>query len=135
MLKAIADYQFGKGAGEILVPDNSEIKGPFPRYQSFYEKTQLATLIPQYGTLAVTIEGAEMMIPRNSYIVRIDDFIPKGSILAPGVLEADPAIREGDEVFVVGERAIGVGRARMNGKEMSMSTKGQAVDLRHVKTK
>jgi archaeosine synthase len=100
MLKAIADYQFGKGAGEILVPDNSEIKGPFPRYQSFYEKTQLATLIPQYGTLAVTIEGAEMMIPRNSYIVRIDDFIPRGSILAPGVLEADPAIREGDEVFV-----------------------------------
>lgn len=135
MLKAIADYQFGKGAGEILVPDNSEIKGPFPRYQSFYEKTQLATLIPQYGTLAVTIEGAEMMIPRNSYIVRIDDFIPRGSILAPGVLEADPAIREGDEVFVVGEKAIGVGRARMNGKEMSMSTKGQAVDLRHVKTK
>jgi archaeosine synthase len=135
MLKAIADYQFGKGAGEILVPDNSEIKGPFPRYQSFYEKTQLATLIPQYGTLAVTIAGAEMMIPRNSYIVRIDDFIPRGSILAPGILEADPAIREGDEIFVVGEKAIGVGRARMNGKEMTMSTRGQAIDLRHVKPK
>lgn len=135
MLRAIADYQFGKGAGEIVVPDNSEIKGPFPRYQSFYEKTQLTTLIPQYGTLAVTIEGAEMMIPRNSCIVRIDDFMPRGSILAPGILEADHAIREGDEVFVVGEKAIGVGRARMNGKEMSMSTRGQAIDLRHVKPK
>jgi archaeosine synthase len=135
MMRAIADYQFGKGAGEIVVPDNSEIKGPFPRYQSFYEKTQLITLIPQYGTLAVTIEGAEMMIPRNSCIVRIDDFMPRGSILAPGVLEADHAIREGDEVFVVGEKAIGVGRARMNGKEMSMSTRGQAIDLRHVKPK
>jgi archaeosine synthase alpha-subunit len=135
MLKAIVDYQFGRGAGEILVPDNSEIKGPFPRYQSFYEKTQLATLIPQYGTAAITIAGAEMMIPRNSYIVHIDDFIPRGSILAPGILEADPAIREGDEVFVVGEKAIGVGRARMNGKEMTMSTRGQAIDLRHVKPK
>lgn len=135
MLRAIADYQFGKGAGEIVVPDNSEIKGPFPRYQSFYEKTQLTTLIPQYGTLAVTIEGAEMMIPRNFCIVRIDDFMPRGSILAPGILEADHAIREGDEVFVVGEKAIGVGRARMNGKEMSMSTRGQAIDLRHVKPK
>jgi archaeosine synthase len=135
MLKAIADYQFGKGAGEILVPDNSEIRGPFPRYQSFYEKTQLATLIPQYGTLAVTIAGAEMMIPRNSYIVQIDDFIPRGSILAPGIIDADPAIREGDEVFVIGEKAIGVGRARMNGREMRESTRGQAMDLRHVKPK
>jgi len=124
-----------KGAGEILVPDNSEIRGPFPRYQSFYEKTQLATLIPQYGTLAVTIAGAEMMIPRNSYIVQIDDFIPRGSILAPGIIDADPAIREGDEVFVIGEKAIGVGRARMNGKEMRVSTRGQAMDLRHVKPK
>ncbi|WP_367344292.1 archaeosine synthase subunit alpha [Methanomethylovorans sp.] len=135
MLKVIADYQFGKGAGKILVPDNSEIRGPFPRYQAFCENTQIVTLIPQYGTLAVTIEGAEMMVPHNSHIVRIDDFIPRGSILAPGVLEADPAIRQGDEVFVVGDRAIGVGRARMSGKEMSVSTKGQAVDLRHVKVK
>ena len=135
MIRSIADYQFGRGAGEILVPENAEIKGPFPRYQSFFEKNQLVTLIPQYGTLAVTIAGAEMMIQRNSYVVQIDDFIPRGSILAPGILEADPAIREGDEVFVVGTKAIGVGRARMNGEEMSTSTRGQAIDLRHVKPK
>lgn len=135
IMRAIADYQFGKGAGKILVPDNSEIKGPFPKYQCFYEKTQLATLIPQYGTLAVTIEGAEKMIKRNSYVVHINDFLPKGSILAPGIIEADPTIREGDEVFVIGEKAIGVGRARMNGIEMTKSTRGQAIDLRHVKPK
>lgn len=135
MLQSIADYQFGKNAGKILVPEEGEIRGPFPKYQSFYEKKQLATLIPQYGNIAVTIEGAEMMLALNSCIVKIDDFLPKGSILAPGVIHADPEIRPGDEVFIVGSKAIGVGRALMNGEEMRVSTRGQAINLRHVKTK
>lgn len=132
MLRSIADYQFGIDAGKILIPDDAEIKGPYPKYQSFYEKKQLATLIPQYGNLAVTIQGAEFMIVRNSYIVYIDDFLPKGSILAPGVKNADFNIRQGDEVFIIGTKAIGVGRALMHGEEMTIATRGQAVDLRHI---
>ncbi|QLC49007.1 DUF5591 domain-containing protein [Methanolobus zinderi] len=133
MMRCLADYQFGKGSAEILVPESSIVKGPFPKYQIFEGKKQLVTLIPQYGTLAVTIEGAERMIESGKYIVEIDDFVPRGSLLAPGVIKADPQIRPGDEVFVSGKKAICVGRTAMSGTEMQESGRGVAVDLRHVK--
>ncbi len=133
LMRAIADYQFGSGAGKILIPDNSIIKATYPKYQVFIDKKQVATLVPQYGTLALTIEGTELLQMREKYIVKIDDFVPKGSILAPGVVEADPQIRSNDEVIVSGSKAFCVGRALMGGKEMQDSTRGIAVDLRHVK--
>ncbi|HJH28084.1 MAG TPA: tRNA-ribosyltransferase [Methanosarcinaceae archaeon] len=133
MLRKITDYQFGQGAGEILIPERAVIKAPFPKYQVYVDKTHVATLVPQYGTLAITIAGAEMLLPRNKYVVTIEDFVPKGSILAVGVTSADPDIRPNDEVLVSGSKAFCVGRAVMSGKEMEGSTRGIAVDLRHVK--
>lgn len=133
MIKAIADYQFGKGAGQALVPENSTIKGPFPKHQVFAGKKQLVTLIPQYGTLAITTDGAKAMLEQEKYIVKIDDFVPRGSLLAPGVTDADPLIRPNDEVIICGKKVIAVGRATMSGEEMKRSNRGVAVDLRHVK--
>jgi archaeosine synthase len=133
LMKAVADYQFGKGSGDILVPQGSTVKGPFPKHQIFVGKKQLITLIPQYGTLAITIEGAKALLGKGRYTVKIDDFVPRGSLLAPGVVDADPLIRPNDEVIICGEKAIAVGRANMNGDEMKRSIRGVAVDLRHVK--
>jgi archaeosine synthase len=53
-------------------------------------------------------------------------------VLAPGVVDADDAIRVGDEVVVEGPDAYAVGRARMFGREMAESTRGEAVQVRHV---
>ncbi|WP_135610230.1 archaeosine synthase subunit alpha [Methanococcoides sp. AM1] len=136
LMRAIADYQFGPGAGELLVPDRSKIKAPFPKHQVFIDKKQIATLIPQYGIIALTIDGTRLLAASDDYegyTVTIDDFLPRGSLLAPGVIDADERIRTGDEVLVKGSKAIGVGRAMMNGKEMVASTRGIAVDLRHIK--
>jgi archaeosine synthase len=134
-LKAIAVYQFGKDASLLFSEEAGKlvVKGRFPKYQLFVGKKQLGTLVPQYGMLALSLEGAELMLKSGKYIVKIDDFIPRGSILAPGVLEADPQIRPNDEVIVLGERALCVGRAVMSGDEMVNSNRGVAVDLRHVK--
>ncbi|HJH32196.1 MAG TPA: tRNA-ribosyltransferase [Methanosarcinaceae archaeon] len=133
MLRKITDYQFGHGAGDVLIPERAVIKAPFPKHQVYVDKTHLATLVPQYGTLAITIAGAEILLPRNRYVVTIEDFVPKGSILAVGVTGADPNIRPNDDVIVSGSKVICVGRAAMSGKEMEGSTRGIAVDLRHVK--
>jgi len=133
LMRSVADYQFGSGAGEALIPDHAVIKAPYPKYQAYIDRIQVATLVPQYGTLALTIAGAELLHQRGVYEVKIDDFVPRGSILAPGVVEADPQIRPNDEVIVSGSKAVGVGRALMSGKEMQDSTRGIAVDLRHVK--
>ncbi len=132
LMRAAADYQFGKGVGDFLV-SGAVVKAPFPKFQLFSGK-QLATLIPQYGTIALTVEGGLRLAAQPHYRVKIGDFLPHSSILAPGVLEADPQIRPGDEVLVEGERFFGVGRALMSGWEIKECRKGIAVELRHSKT-
>jgi archaeosine synthase len=134
-LRAIAEYQFGEASRPLFSEEagNLTVKGRFPKYQLFVGKKQLATLVPQYGALALSLEGAEMILRNEKYIVKIDDFVPRGSILAPGVVQADPQIRPNDEVIVLGERALCVGRALMSGSEMVKSSRGVAVDTRHVK--
>ncbi len=131
LMRAAADYQFGKGAGDILV-SGAVVKAPFPKFQLF-SGIQLATLIPQYGTIALTVEGGQRLAAQPHYRVKIGDFTPHSSILAPGVLDADLQIRPGDEVLVEGEKFFGVGRALMSGWEMKQCGKGIAVELRHSK--
>lgn len=134
-LRAIASYQFGEISRALFSEEagNLTVKGRFPKYQLFIGKRQLATLVPQYGMLALSLEGAELMSESDNYVVKIDDFVPRGSILAPGVVQADPQIRPNDEVIVLGEKALCVGRAMMSGDEMVKSSRGVAVDTRHVK--
>jgi archaeosine synthase len=133
-VKAIADYQFGKGAGEALFPD-LRIQSRYPKFRAHTENgEQLAAMVPQYGTLALTLAGArrwaESEIPEKR--VEIDGFVPHGNVLAPGILEAEETIRTGDEVVVEGPKAFAVGRAVMFGREMAESSRGVAVDVRHV---
>ncbi len=130
---ATADYQFGRGAGDMLVTDDANVRAPYPKFQLFSGKQQIATLIPQYGTVALTVEGGTRLRECSSYKVQIGDFAPHSSILAPGVIDADPQIRPNDEVIVEGKKFFGVGRALMSGWEMKECGKGIAVALRHSK--
>jgi archaeosine synthase len=95
---------------------------------------QLATLVPQYGVLSLTLAGARRWVDSDAPTKRvdIDDFVPHGSVLAPGVTDADPSVRVGDEVVVEGPDAFAVGRAEMSGPEMTESTRGVAATVRHV---
>jgi len=137
MLKAMADYQFGIGAGNELVSRKEgeviKITGKFPVYKLSLNGEVLARVVPEYGLLALTVKGARrIQHSLASYTVHIDDFLPKGSILAPGVVNASEHIRVNDEVMFIGSKAFGVGRARMGGWEMMESRKGVAVDVREV---
>ena len=143
-VKALADYQFGPGAGDDLFADvDLRITSRYPKLQVRDQNgedadgdggEQLATMVPQYGVLALTLAGArvwdESEVPTKR--VEIDGFVPHGSVLAPGVVDADREIRVGDEVVVEGPDAYAVGRARMFGREMADSTRGEAVQVRHV---
>jgi len=151
VVKALADFQFGLGAGSGLVGNLSfkknlpkkkegermKITGKFPFYKLSSKGEVLARIVPEFGTLALTVKGARrianFLSPRSSYKVEIGDFVPKGSVLAPGVVNADPEIRENDEVVFVGAKAFGVGRAKMSGWEMVESRRGVAVQVREVK--
>ncbi|MDL2260736.1 DUF5591 domain-containing protein [Methanimicrococcus sp. OttesenSCG-928-J09] len=134
--KAIARYQLGPLANALFTEETT-IKGNFPKFMLLDGKTQLAVLVPQFGQLAFSIEAAEKLIKseqyNGQYTVRIDNFLPKGSLLAPGIIEADSAIRPGDDVIILGENVIGIGKAKMSGFEMNSSTKGVAVLPRHTR--
>jgi archaeosine synthase len=135
-VKAIADFQFGDGAGDALFADvDLEMTSRYPKLQvRAGDGEQLATMVPQYGVLSFTLAGARVWADSDAPTkrVEIDGFVPHGSVLAPGVVDADEDIRVGDEVVVEGPRAFGVGRAEMFGAEMASSTRGEAVDVRHV---
>ena len=142
-VRAIADYLIGDGAGDELF-DTIRTTGRYPKLQVRSDDAtggrdgepgeQLATMVPQYGTLSFTLAGARRWVESDAPTKRvaIDGFVPRGSVLAPGILDADATIRVGDEVAVEGPKAFAVGRAQMSGPEMTASTRGVAVEVRHV---
>ncbi|MFB6229310.1 MAG: archaeosine synthase subunit alpha [Halobacteriales archaeon] len=133
-VRAIADYQFGEGAGEALFPDlRTEARYPKLRATDA-DGTQLAAMVPTVGLLALSIAGARRWVDSDSETrrVEIDDFVPHGSVLAPGIVAASDAIRVSEEVVIEGPSAFAVGRAEMPGPAMEESTRGVAVDVRHV---
>jgi len=133
-LRAVADYQFGEGAGDALF-DDLRVESYYPKLRALDgDGEQLAMLVPQYGVLALTLAGARRWADSDAPTkrVEIDDFVPHGSVLAPGVVAASDAIRPGDEVVIEGPAAFAAGRAEMSGPEMVESTRGIATSVRHV---
>jgi len=126
-LHGMLSYQFGA---------DIDTKGMVPRGRNlelFYSKgnTQLFSIDTGTGLLRPTFDGWNL-IP-SGYRVTIDDFIPEGDVLVPGVTGSDPAIRDGDEVLVVGARAVATGRAALPSAEMLRSRRGVAVRVRKIK--
>ena len=127
--RAVADYYFGEGAGDALLAGKVQIRG---RELQDGSKRPLAMWTVN-GTMALSMEGAKRLEPLGNYIVTIGDFVPKGSLLAPGVIDADGQIRPGDEVIIRGSHPWGLGKARMSGWEMMASRRSVAVELRHIR--
>jgi archaeosine synthase len=127
--RAHADFYFGPGAGDLLLSGKITVRG---REIQDEQKRSLAATTPS-GLIALSLAGAARLEKLGRYVVRIGDFRPMGSLLAPGVVDADEQIRPGDEVIVVGEKAFGVGRAKMSGWEMKASSRGVAVEIRQIK--
>jgi len=143
-VRAIADYQFGAGAGDDLFGE-FKTTSRYPKIQvradeppsagdDQHAALQLATMVPNYGTLSLTLDGARRWVASDvpTKRVEIDGFVPHGSVLAPGVVDADADIREGDEVVVEGPKAFAIGRAQMHGSAMVAATRGEACSVRHV---
>jgi archaeosine synthase len=128
-IRNLGVFQFGD-AGSDLVRD-CEIKGRYPNVRIMRDK-HLATLVPSKGLFSLTLAGGNVLARRRAYFVETEDFRPEGNIFAVGVIDADPNIREGDDVVVVaGDDVRAVGVARMPAKEMIESRRGEAVRVRH----
>jgi len=142
-IRSVADYQFGKGVGEKLFPENVEIsyskRTGRIRYV-YLDGRRLATLRPTDGLFSLSIEGAKRIVENKAparYMVTIKDGVSKfvaegGDVFAMHVVKADKEIRPKDEVIVVNEKGevLAVGRAVLSGDEMTAFKTGVAVKVR-----
>ncbi len=140
-MQAIADYQFGSGAGEVLFEDVRAEIARTGRIRRIYSgSVLLATLRAQDGFLILTPQGAKKLLrlpySRNRVVVNKDaeEFVREGkSVFAKFVLDCDPEIRPYQEVVVVNEKDefLATGTAVLNAQEMQAFKKGIAVRVRH----
>lgn len=142
-IRKIADYQFGKGVGEKLFPENVEIvySKRTKRIRFIYlNGKRLATLRPTDGLFSLSIDGAKIIIenlaPARCIVTVKDDaskFIAEGNdVFVINVAKADSEIRPKDEVIVVNDdgEILAVGRAVISGEEMMAFKSGVAVKVR-----
>jgi len=143
-IRSIADYQFGKGVGVRLFPENvnivySKTTGRI-RYLNLNGK-RLATLRPTDGLLSLSITAARLVAENRGFArcfvtvqKDVSEFVADGGdVFAAHVVKADNAIRAKDEVIVVDEdnRVLAVGRALLSSSEMKAFKTGVAVKVRH----
>lgn len=143
-IRSIADYQFGRGIGEKLFPDNVEVTySPTTkriRYVNLDGK-RLATLRPTDSLFSLSIFAAQRLVekeaPLRCFVVVRDDvkkfIVEGGDVFAAHVVRADEEIRSKNEVVVIDEnkQVLAVGRALLCGVEMQFFKVGVAVKVRH----
>lgn len=142
-IRSIADYQFGRGVGKNLFPDEVRIchsKKTGKIRHIYLGEDLLATLQPTTGLFILTIAGAKKMVrdvePLRLWVriqKDVEPFISKGrSVFAKHVMDADLEIRPQEEVVVINGKngVVAVGRALLTGKEMKAFKRGVAVRVR-----
>lgn len=141
-VRTIADYQFGKGVGDVVFPDDARFissrRGEVR--QVLLGSHRLATLRAHDGRLTLGLAGAMLLhaalrapLSRVSVGDEVIPFIGAGkSVFAKHVISADSALQAGDEVLVVtsDDRLIAIGNAVMGGEEMISFMTGMAVQVR-----
>ncbi len=135
IVSATVDYQFGAGAGKMLLGPDTDFRGkPYGTILCKLDGTQLCSYIGSSGTVSLTLEGARRLQDIERYWVRLEAPRAKGgSVFAVGVSKADPRVRPGDEVIVINEsdEVVAVGKSEMSGREMCEFGRGRAVSVRH----
>ena len=142
-IRSIADYQFGKGVGSKLFPDNVEITYSKTTGRIRYVHSngeRLVTLRPTDGLFSLSITAARILA-ENRGVAKcfvtvqqdVSTVIAEGhDVFAAHVTEADSVIHAKDEVVVVDEESnvLAVGRAVLSSAEMQAFKTGVAVKVR-----
>lgn len=138
----IADYQFGRGAGEILFSERVAFQLSTTKRirQILLDNERIATVRAKDGMLTLSMCGARKLhefikFPGQRVVVNSDaaPFVSKGkTAFSRHVVAVDPGIRAGQEVLVVDEndRLLATGRTMLSALEMHYFKKGTAVEVR-----
>jgi conserved protein with predicted RNA binding PUA domain len=143
-IRAVADYQFGKGVGIQLFPSKVEIQySPRTGRIRFINLNgeRLATLRPTDGVLSLSVKAAVFMAEKTPFakcFVTVKNDVSKfiaerGDVFAVHVVKVDEEVGAKDEVIVVDEdgQVLAVGRTMLSSQEMKAFKTGVAVKVRH----
>ena len=142
-MRTIADYQFGKGVGAILFPDNTRyILSRTGRIRQLVEgEKRIATVRANDGFLILSVHGGQKIkealpYPKKRVVVNDDaaPFVAKGkTAFARHVIDCDPQIRALEEIIVVDkdDNLLATGQAMLAAPEMKAFKKGTAVNVRY----
>ena len=131
--KAMADYQFGKNAGNIIFTPETEIKRKGYMLTAFSDNNQLATL--HLGHVSLTVFAASKLAASfDSYKVFFADEELNGSaIYTPGITKADRQIRPEDDVLVISQKTgefLALGKSHLSGFELENCNYGLGVSIK-----
>ena len=145
-LSAIADYQFGPPAGDVLFTgrirvDRSKTTG---RIRMIYRNSiPILFLRPSDGLYTLKYPGGYIlykMLPKiKMHVIVTDDSAEYNAmgknVFAKFVVDADENIRPGDEVLVISESGelVAVGSSRLSATELLECNSGLAVKVKDFK--
>ena len=142
-VKAIADYQFGFGAGDALFDGNIKIEKSKKtgKIRHIYDgKVLIVNMRASDSYLVLSKEGAKrlhnaMPYPENRVVVNKDSepFALDGkSVFCKFVVDCDDNIRAKDEVLIVNEqdKLLAYGKALLGACEIKEFKTGQAIKTR-----
>ena len=149
LIRRLADEQYGPGCGMAMLPDGHPVfmnKAPsLDRMDEFIIDGRTI------GSIRYDLGSGWKLINRMQSSIRIAPIMSKGyvviddsavrfvqdskNLMAPGVIDAHPDVKSGDEVVIVtsDRKAIATGVARMDAAEMIAADKGLAVKTKHYK--
>ena len=149
LIRSTLDRDYGEGTGLAVLPDGHlVILSKAPALDKMDEVIVDGAII---GSMRYDMGSGWKFVARMQGAYRIGKAYSKGYVLcdpgaihfikesknlmAPGVIGADPHIKVGDGVLIVGpgREVVGTGVARMNGPEMVESTEGMAVKTKQYK--
>lgn len=142
-IKAIADYQFGVGAGDVLFTGNINIEKSKKtgKIRHIYDgKVLIVNMRASDSYLILSKEGAKRLhngipYPKDRVVVNKDaePFALDGkSVFCKFVVECDEDIRSKDEVLIVNEedKLLAYGKALLGACEIEQFETGQAIKTR-----
>ena len=141
-LRRIADYQFGRGAGQAMFPDEDHYdlkRSTSDRIRQVRTSAGRIVSVGVDGRFTLGIDGGRRLAaafePPVCRVAVNEDSVPfvrdGRNAFARFVTDADPSIRSGDEVCVVHDgRLLGVGRAELSASAMADFDTGMAVMVR-----
>jgi uncharacterized protein with predicted RNA binding PUA domain len=142
--RIIADFQFGRGSGVALFPDETTFKlSNTKRLRYLFSgKERIATVRASDGLLTLSMLGARRLHsffpPPRLRVAVFEDaapFVAKGgNVFAKHVKSVDQEIRAGEEILVVDQKdsLLATGKAMLSPDEMLQLKRGAAVLTRNA---